>query len=165
MTSSDPSIIDLLKSDLAEIAANVDTYIPVIGYEKSGLAVKYHLPETGKQLDAIARKVNAQDKDPYYRNLNTAIDTMILLCDGLYVKPAGVEDYVMLDPQELGEPVRFDARTAEIFGAPGDSPARSVVRKIFDGNEMAILNHTERLGRWLNNTKADLTTELWQMGE
>lgn len=162
---ADPSIVDLLKADLDDLASNKEAYIPILGYEKTGLAVKYHLPETGKQLDAIARKVNTETKDQYYRNLNTSIDTMIFLCDGLYVKPAGVEDYVMLDPQELGEPVRFDARMAEIVGISADSPARAVLRKIFDGNEMAILNHTERLGRWLNNTKADLTTELWQMGE
>lgn len=162
---ADESIVDLIQADFDELAANVDVFIPIIGYEKSGLAVKYHLPETGKQLDAIARKVNAETKDPYYRNLNTSIDTMILLCDGLYVKPAEVEDYVMLDPQETGSPVRFDGRTAEIFGAAVDSPARAVVRKIFDSNEMAMLNHAERLARWLNNTKADLTTEIWQLGE
>lgn len=162
---TDPSIIDLLKEDLEELSAHQEAYIPIIGYEKTGLAVKYHLPETGKQLDSIARKVNQETKDPYYRNLNTSVDTMIFLCDGLYVKPAGVEDYVMLDPQETGSPVRFDGRAAEIFGAPTDAPARAIVRKIFDSNEMAILNHSERLGRWLNNTKADLTTELWQMGE
>lgn len=162
---ADVSIIDLLKADLQDLTDNAEATIPVVGYEKAGLAVKYHLPETGKQLDSIQRKVNAETKDPYYRNLNSAMDTMILLCEGLYVRPEGVEDYVMLDPQETGMPVRFDARMAAIVDIPEDSPSRQVLKKVFGNNEMAILNHTERLGRWLNNTKADLVTELWQLGE
>lgn len=161
----DSSIIDLLKADLQDLIENAEAFIPVIGYEKAGLAIKYRLPETGHQLDAIARKVAKDNQDPYYRNLWTSVDTMIFLCDGLYVKPDGVEDYVMLDPQETGQAVRFDARMAAIVDIPEDSPARVVLKKVFGNNEMAILSHSERLGRWLNNTKADLVTELWQMGE
>lgn len=161
------SLVDLIKADHADLASREDTYIPVIGYEKSGLAIKYRLPETGKVLDDIARKVEREDsKDPYYRNLFTAMDTMIKLCEGIYVKPSGVEDYVMLDPQEMGVPVKFDDRLAEIIGMPTtiSPPARTVVKKLFDGNEIAIGSHSEKLSRWINNTNADLTLELWQLG-
>lgn len=158
------SLVDLIQQDLDELASNEETFIPFIGHERTGLAGKYLLPDSGKMLDDIQRKVERETKDKYLRGLNAAIDTMIALCDGLYVKPPGVDEYVMLDPQEHGIPVRFDGRMAEILGIDGSSPARSVVKKIFAGNEMAVMSHAEKLARWLNNTKADLTTELWQLG-
>lgn len=158
------TIIDLIQQDLQELGEKADTYIPVIGHERTGLAVRYMLPQSGKVLDNIATKVERETKDKYLRNLNTAIDTMLSLCEGLFVKPDGVEDYVMLDPQEIGMPVKFDARLAAIIGIAEDAPARAVVKKLFANNEMAIMSHAERMSRWLNNTKADLEVEVWQLG-
>lgn len=157
--------IDIIKSELQELADAVDVYIPVIGYEKSGLAIKYRMPVNGKELDDIARKVEHQDsKDSYYRNLYTAIDTIVTLCTGFYVRPYGTEDWVMLDPQESGVPVRFDARMAEIVGLPESATARDILRKLFDKNEVAISLHAEKLSRWMSNKNADLSLELWQLG-
>lgn len=159
------SLVDILKEELAELASNTTTYIPVIGHEKSGLAIKYRLPESGKVLDEIARKVEREDsKDAYFRNYYTAIDTIVKLCEGFYVKPYGVEDYVMLDPQESGFPVKFDDRMAEIVGLPAGAPARAIAKKIFGNNELAVAAHAEKLSRWMSNTNADLTLELWQLG-
>lgn len=158
------SLVDLIKADLQEAAKNVDVYISVAGREKSGLAFKYHLPETGKVIDEIGKKVERESKDEFYRALNTTMDTIIHLCEGIYVKPPGVTDYVMLDPQEAGFPVKFDDRMAEIVGLQQGATARSILKKIFGGNDMAIMSHGERLSRWLNNTNADLEKELWQVG-
>jgi hypothetical protein len=161
------SIVDVLQAEFKELADTTDVYIPVKGYEKTGLQVKYHLPEHGKELDDVARKVQREVKEAYYRNLYTAIDTMIHLTDGLYVQPADVPEPVMLDPQEIGMPVSFDHRLAEILGM-GDGEqavtARQVVRKLFGNNELAIIGHAEKLSRWMQNTKADLSLEVWQLG-
>src|SRR6266545_352917 len=161
-----PSVVDLLKQDLQELVSEHDVLIPIEGYESSGLQVKYGMPEGGKELDNIARKVAREYKDAYSRNLYTAIDTMIHLCTGLFVLPRDiVNEPVMLDPQETGSPCRFDMYLAEIFGwDSGQMTARQVVRKLFGGNEMAIVRHAEKLSRWMQNTKANLNLEIWQLG-
>ena len=168
----EPSIVDLLRQDLKDIEAAEDVLIPIVGYERVGLRVKYRLPTTGKELDEIANKVRREFKDNYSRNLYSMVDTMIVLCEGLYVQPAienlesSIEGPVPLDPDLSGEPVRFDQRLAEAMGwTDQDMRARLVVRKIFGGNDMAISAHAEKLSRWLANTKADLTMEFWQLGE
>lgn len=160
------SLVDLIQKDLEEQAAIKDVFIPVTGYDTSGLAIKYRMPKNGKELDGVAEKVERQKHDRYYTNLWTAVDTMILLCDGLFVKPEGVEEYVMLDPEDSGTPVHLgDARLAEIVGLTDEPAARKVVQKLFNKQDVAIINHFERLSRWLGNTKADLEREFWQTGK
>lgn len=160
------SLVDTFKQELQELAETKTVMIPVRGYERTGLQVKYMMPENGKQLDAIARRVNREVKDTYSRNLFTAMDTMSTLCDGLYVQPEGVPEPVMLDPNETGMPCHFDVTLAELMGMNGTSgSARQVIKRLFGNNDMAVMSHAERLSRWLQNTKADLDVEFWQVGE
>jgi hypothetical protein len=113
----DASLVDLLKQDLQEITENKEVFIPIVGYEKTGLAVRYRLPENGKELDNIGRKVMREYKDQFSRNLYIGMDTMIHLCIGLYVKPPGISDeYVEFDPELEGSPVGFDYRMAAVLG-------------------------------------------------
>jgi hypothetical protein len=71
-----------------------------------------------------------------------------------------------LDPGDTGTPVMFDQRLAEILGMEGQvTSARQVVRKLFGNNDMAIVAHAEKLNRWLANTRADVSLEIWQQGE
>ena len=160
---SDASIVDLLQQDMREIAETKEVYIPIKGYERSGIQVCYHLPVGGKEIADIGRKVEREFKDAYSRNLNIAIDTMIHLCSGVYCQPPGVPEPVMLDPDDTGNPVGFDIQLAQLMGIEGEvQSARQVVRRLFGNNDMAILAHAEKLQRWLANTKADVTLELWQ---
>jgi len=160
--ASPPSYVDLLRKDFDELQAADTVYIKVPGYESSGLQVKYHSPDSGAELNDIARKVQREEKDVYARNIKVAMDTMIYLCDGLYVQPIDVDEPVMLDVQEVGEPVRFDYRLCESLNWPLDLTSRGIVRKLFDGNDMALLSHAEKLNRWLMDRKANLDLELWQ---
>lgn len=162
------SFVDVIQAELQELKESKEVYIAVQGYERSGLHVKYRLPNDGKVLDNISRKVMREFKDAYSRNLHISMDTMINLCEGLYVQPPEAEgEYVELDPDATGEPVQFDSRLAEIVSnGTSISTARQVVFALFGNNDLMILNHAERLNRWLMNTKADVETELWQqMGE
>lgn len=164
------SLIDAFKEELKEFGANQTVLISVKGYEKIGLKVQYRKPEHGKEIDAIRSKVERQVKGAYERNLLTSIDTMIHLCDGLYVQPADVDEPVMFDPYETGVPAGFDDTLAELLGmnsngATGPFDARAIIKKLFDDNDLAINSHSERLSRWLQNSKADVDAELWQLGE
>lgn len=164
---SSPSIVDLLKADLHDLEESKDVIIPIKGWERTGLAAKYKLPESGKELDIIARSVMRDQKDQYSRNFHIAARTMIALNEGLYVCPPGVEDYVELDPQESGVPISFKdgPRLCEVFGLPIDLPPTVALKRIFGNNEMALMTHAERLSRWMADTKVDLSLELWQLAE
>ena len=163
---SGASVMDLLQADLQEIEETKEVYIPLKGYGRTGLQVCYHLPKNGKELSDIARKVEREMKDTYSRNLTIAMDTMIHLCSGVYVQPPEVSEPVMLDPEETGFPCRYDERLARILGIEGEvQSARQVVRRLFGANDMAIISHAEKLNRWLQNTKADVSLEIWQVGE
>ena len=162
------SIVDLFKQEQEELASAKSVMIPVNGYEKTGLKIKYRMVSSGKEIELISTKVNRQFKDQYSRNLYTAMDTMILLCDGLFVQPEDVPEPVMLDPDEVGEPCQFDSTLAQMLGMnphSEDTTARVVVKKLFGDNELAIMTHAFDLNRWLQNTKADLNLEIWQVGE
>jgi hypothetical protein len=165
---ADYSVLDTFRQELQELAEAEDVLIPVKGYEATGLQIKYRMPESGSQLERITREVTRRYKTPYERNLNTAMEMMIYLCEGLYVQPDGVDEPVPLDFEETGQPVRFDERLATLIGLSGDGAqvtAKMIVRKLFGNNELAIMTHAERLQRWLSNTKADLSAEIWQLGE
>lgn len=169
--AGDKSVLDLLKEDYQSIVEITDVYIPIVGWEKTGLAIKYRLPDGGAELDTIARKVfnEVEKKFKFKRGLLLSIDTMICLNEGLFVKPRGVEDYVQLDPQETGSALTLadGEELSAIFGwGEGEiRGARDVVRKLFAGQELSIIAHSEKLNRWLTNTKTDLTVELWELGE
>jgi hypothetical protein len=171
-----PSYVDLLRQDYKELSEVEDVLIPVQGYERVGLRAKYRLPESGKELDTIARKAMREHKDTFSRNISVAMDTIIVLCVGLYIQPANTEELglesptptepIPLDPENTGEPARYDHRLAEILGLGEDvNSARAVVRALFGNNDLAILAHSEKLSRWIANTKADLDAEFWQLGE
>jgi hypothetical protein len=158
--------MDLLQADYKELTETKEVNSPVKGYERAGLQIRYHLPERGKELDEIARKVQREFKDNYSRNITIAMDTMIHLCSGLYVQPEGVPEPVTLDPDHDGIPVMFDEKLAGLIGFEGNvNSARQVLRKLFGNNDMMIISHAEKLNRWLQNTKADLSLEVWQVGE
>lgn len=165
---SAPSIVDLFRQEQEELASAKSVFIPVKGYEKTGLQIRYKMPESGKEIEMISNKVARQQKDTYARNLYSAMDIMIHLCDGLFVQPEDVPEPVMLDPENAGEPCGFDTTLAVLLGMDvnnDDTTARAVVLKLFGGNELALMTHAFDLNRWMQNTKADLNLEMWQVGE
>jgi hypothetical protein len=160
------SIVDAFREELRELTEAQSVFIPFKGYERIGLQAKYRMPENGREIANVAQKIMREFKDVYSRNLYVAMDTMILLCEGLYVQPEGVEEPVMLDPDDSGFPMAFDHRLTEMMGMNGEiSSARQVLKRLFGNNEMAILAHSELLQRWMQNTKANLDTEVWELGE
>jgi hypothetical protein len=160
------SLIEQLRADNRELVENPEVFIPIPGYTRTGLQARYHLPESGKEIEAITRKVFREHRDTFSRNLYVSMDIMIRLCAGLYVQPPDSDDPVEFDPQLVGAPVQYDERLAEVLGIDPESvTARGVVRKLFGGNDLAIVAHAEKLDRWLRNTKADLTTDFAGLGE
>jgi hypothetical protein len=93
---------------------------------------------------------------------------MISLCEGLYILTEETGDeYVELDPEEIGEPVKFDARLAGIISDNGNiGSAREVVFTLFGHKDILILNHGAKLNRWMMDVGNESETELWEtLGE
>lgn len=161
------SLLDQFRSDLQELEAIQDVLIPVKGYGRTNISIKYRLPDSGKELDMIARKVERQTKDRFQRTLEIAMDTMIHLCIGIYVNPnSELPEPVELDPNRTGSACLFDDTLAEMMSMenPKTVPARSVLKRLFGGQDLAIMEHAGKLNRWLMDTKADLEVEFWQLG-
>jgi len=166
------SIVDLLRKDAEEVANTKDVYIPIKGYERSGLAARYHTPESGKQLDAIASKVTRETKNLYERNLFIGMDTMAALCIGLYardeeaVNDDNPDGRVAIDPNQTGMPLTFkDSDLAEVFGWSDIKSPRQLIKRLFGGNDIAVNDHAARLNRWLTDSNMDVNAALWQTGE
>src|SRR5262245_55289631 len=136
---SSPSIVDLLQQDMQELAAAEEVFIPVKGYENSGIQIRYRMPERGKELDMITRKVQREfPNDNFTANLTVAIDTMIHLCIGIYAQPEGVDEPQPFDPNGNGVPCTFDVDLAKVMqmeATPGQPlTSRMIVKRLF-GNK------------------------------
>jgi len=162
----EPSIVDLLKQDFDELASATSVHIPIVGYDKARLTAKYHMPKRSTDIDEINRRVakDMKGQSAFARSVRTGIETMIFLCEGLYVRPEGMEEPEPLDPYNTGEVADFGS-LANIFGWDNTPRVYDMVRRLFANNDMAILSHVEKLNRWLMDAKADLTLEFWQTGE
>jgi hypothetical protein len=161
--TSSPSIVDLIKQDVSDLEEITDVLIPVPGYESSHLTIRYRLPK-GKELDELVTKNSRETKDEYYRGINTAMDSMILLCTGIFVQPPDHDEPIQLDIN--GQPVKLNATLATFLNWSEMKSSREVVRYLFRGNDLAIGAHSARLQKWLVDVKADVSSTVWdQMGE
>ena len=158
------TLLDQLRLAREEIAQSKETFIKVPGYAEKGLPlyIKYRLLE-GEELAKIGKRAQ-NTKDRWRRNVDAATDTLIVACEGLYLDLAneGNEDeYTQLTID--GEPVLgFSVAVATRLGIQisEQSPARSVVMGLFGGNELAVLQHSMLLQRWMGNTNLDVNEEL-----
>lgn len=162
------SYIDLFQQELAEIEQNREIFIPVELYKYSGTQIKYRMLENIKELDTIVRNAQRQTKNMAEASLYANMDTIIKLCDGIYVQPPtdDLPEPVMLDPDNQGFAVTFsDERLGHLLGLEGEGiTARKVLRAFFGGHDMAINAHAERLINWLRSGRAESIQEM-QMGE
>ena len=166
MTERDNSIAGLLKADLQTQASRKDVLIRVPGFEKSGIQIKYRLPESAAELAQISTKVERETKDLTARGLRMFMDTIVLLCDGVYYQTQTDAEPQPLDVEGTGEPCFIDERLAGYLGMNGDDySARDVVRHLFGGNDFAIISHGEKLQRWVVDQSTDVNKEFWQLGE
>lgn len=149
------SVVDMLRRRRQALASETTTDLDIPGYGGE-LFARYHLID-GKQLNAIATKVQKTEREASARALFASIDVLIAACDGLYIRDHGVEKGVH---EVMGEdtPVRYDQRLAEFLqyeGALGANPtARGVVLGLFGNNELAILTHSGNLQRWMMGLEA-----------
>jgi hypothetical protein len=152
------------------LATTRETYLPIPGYERSGIAlyVKYRLVD-GDEIAKIGRKVTGEFRrsQAYERQLWASVDVMIAGCEGLFVD-LGDRKKIPLKTNAGTEVSGFNADLAEALGFAGEinpnQPARSVVLGVFGGNMVALQQHALLLGRWMSDTTADVTQEFLEAG-
>lgn len=153
------SILDVLRARRAETAAHETVDLAVPGY-KGDLVARYHLIGDARDLDKIGQNVRKGFRTDIDRIVNTSIDLLIEACNGLYGKSPDSGELVSL--ADTGDPVCYDARCAEMFGIDinPQSPARSILRGMFFGNENAIIEHAQLLQRWMADTSVEVDETL-----
>lgn len=153
------SLLDSLAAQRDEIASAKEVFIPIPGYEASGMTLlaRYRLM-SGDEVEAIGRKVTRQFKkgQRYERNVYATIDMMIAACSGIFVDRDGEKIQLKHNGNEidgydesLSEALKFEA-----------SSARECVLGVFGNNIIAVQSHSLLLGRWMSDTSTDVMSEM-----
>ena len=147
------SLFEQLRQAREATAEDTDMFLAIPGYKEKGihLYAKYQLLD-GTALARIGRKVQ-HIKDRWQRNLLAATDTIVASCTGMYVdleEEGNEEGYTQLTAD--GTPINgYSDELAAKMNIQSNS-ARGVVFGMFAGNELAVVQHSMRLQRWMGNT-------------
>jgi hypothetical protein len=146
------SLLESLRARRKEQVESNETFITLPGYDKRPpyLKAQYRLLE-GKEVDIIARKVMAETKDSWQRQILTAVDAFIAACTGLYYDE---------DDGKGNQPMTYRGETIMGYGPDlaaaleieGAETARACVFGVFADNDMAIMQHNVKLSLWMSDT-------------
>jgi hypothetical protein len=153
LTPSSGSMMDQLRRKRHELEGRKTVDIDVPGYDGM-LVAEYRIIGT-KELEQIGTKIEREFKAQGDRMLFAAIDGLLKACVQLYYSRDGdkVPISESFGPDE--PPVTFDSRLAEFFNLNTES-ARDTLYAVFAENEIAIMQHSEKLGRWLGDTSREV---------
>lgn len=148
------NLLEQLRTERRESMEDLDTLIPVPGYEQVPLLIQYRMMD-GHEIDKIGRRAVKTSRDRWTRNLTAAIDTMIAAATGVFIEVEGEVKPLTLNRQpilgytpELAEALDFTANTA-----------REVVIGTFQNKDMHIANHSMRLQRWFGDSSTVIDEE------
>jgi hypothetical protein len=148
------NLLDQLREERRQGMEDMETLIPVPGYEQIPLLIQYRMMD-GHEMDKIGRKVVKQSRDRWTRNLMAAIDVMISAATGVFVEMGGEVQPLTYNREpitgytpELAEALNFQANTA-----------REVVIGVFQNKDMHIANHSMRLQRWFGDSTTAVDEE------
>lgn len=143
------SLMDGLRAQRAEAAKHTTIDLPIPGYDS--LVARYRLIDPLVESKEIGARVTKQyPGKPQEQTFWALVDTLIEACEGLYVRrDDGKVD--PLDPDDAGDPVRYDVRLAAGLGIdPGDpAEARTILLGVFNGNKLAVNAHAVTLAEWM----------------
>lgn len=148
------NLLDQLRQERRESMENMETLIPVPGYDNIPLLIQYRMMD-GHEMDKIGRKVIKQTRDRWTRNLMAAIDTMISAATGVFIEVGGEVQPLTLNRQPI---LGYTPELAEALGFKA-ATAREVVIGTFQNKDMHIANHSMRLQRWFGDSSAAVDEE------
>jgi hypothetical protein len=159
---------EALRAKRDEIASNTSVLIPLgSAYEDMGVCVKYRLLDRS-ETDEISKRVRKQvSKDRNEFMFRVLLDSMILACEGFYLRPAGVSDEQatpLRDPAGKEHITTFAQFAAHLREGDPFASHRAAVIYIFGDNEFAVGQHGLLLNRWFSNTGLEVDEELLDQG-
>lgn len=153
--SAPNSILASLREKRAKAATNKTVDIAIPGY-RGDLVARYHLLDPLVEGKVIGERMKREfpddeDKMTYY----ALVDTLIAACDGLYLRNTeGVLEAI--DPEGDGDACCYDSRLAAGLGIESDS-ARKTLLAVFNGNKVAVTQHSMRLQQWMADPSKNLS--------
>lgn len=154
------SPMEALRAKREEIAGRTTVLIPLPEYEEMGLHVKYRL--VGRdEIEPMAKRVRQRTKDKTEQLYQVLVGTMLIACEGFYMKPADLPDdkAEVLTTEVSDEPVETYQHLATELGGEFTSPVHAVAF-VFGDNEFAVGSHAMLLNRWLGNTGINVDAEI-----
>lgn len=151
--------LEVLRQKRAEAARRTTIDMRVPGYD-GVLVARYRLLDPLKEGKQIGERIRSQFKGDDESQLFFAnVDTLIEACVGLFERDPDTRELAPIDPEETGEPVRYDHRLAAGLGITieiGDKqPARTTVLGVFNGNKVAINRHAGQVEMWMADPTGD----------
>ena len=147
------------------ISETRETHIPVPGYDKEPpLLLARHRLLDGPEIERIGGRITREHKSRWERQINAAVEMIIISCTGMFVDVAGDGEIQPLtfhgEPitgftRDLAEALQFDDKIEDA------DRARDVVFGLFANNDAAIAQHNYVLNRWFTDTSVDVTQEFF----
>jgi hypothetical protein len=147
------NLLDQLRQERTE-SADEETLIPIPGYERVPLLVKYRMMD-GHEVQKIGRR-SRKIRDTWSRNFTSAIDVMINAAIGVYVEVNGEVIPLTYEGREV---MGYSPDLAAALGIQGADTARKVVIGTFKNKDLHIASHAARLNSWFSGTNVALDEE------
>jgi hypothetical protein len=149
------NLLGALREKRKELAEKKETYIAIPGYDSSPpiLLALYRLVD-GTEIDKIGRKIRSETKSEWQRQILSAVDLFITACEGIYFDMDDGNGPQQLEVNKT--PVSgYNEDLAAALGIEAET-ARQVVFGVFSGNDVAIMQHSVRLGMWMGDTSRNV---------
>lgn len=155
------SLKDRLRRQRQEQAENKFHDLDIPGYNGE-MFIRYRLLES-TELDSISQKVRQETRNRSDRVLLSALDSLIMSCEEVWVRENGKEIPLRQYEEYEGSkevPVRFNIELAEFLAftdmLPDPPTARSVVLAMFGGNDIAAQAHSAANAQWMMRAGAEV---------
>lgn len=145
------SMMEALRRKHQELTNSQTLDMPMPGYEDL-LVVRYRVLDVQKELNQINRKAASEFSDAIVAQLFGTMDAMARACVEIFGKRG---DEIVPLAESIGPdapPVRYNQALAEFMGWEDVTSARDVIMRLFANNEPMIMEHGQRLSRWMSNT-------------
>lgn len=166
LPGDEASLLDVLSQQRQAIADTKETQIELTGYRKAGvpLYAKYRLLD-GTDLRQIGIKVSKEFRNPYDQQLYASVDTIARACIGFVYQHPDTGEFKDLTLD--GEPITgYNDQLAKALNIKvnDEHPVRSIVMAMFGDNEIMVVTHNVRLGRWMSDTSSEVDSDFLPMG-
>lgn len=151
------SALDRLRARRVELQKDRTTILDIPGWQ--GMLVGQFRPVPWDDLKKIAKRAEKMSNNPRVE-LIAQTDTILAATDMLMVREDGeLTPMHELDEVDYPEPIRFDAKLAEILELGEVKSARNALWRVFN-NDLAVTAFHNELMEWQRNADEEVDEEM-----